>query len=112
MPFALAVLFSTLSILSIGFIVASVVPTARFAQPVGTLLFYPMVVLSGLFFPIAVLPSYVQALARVLPVSYAVSLMRGIWRGEGWVAHAGDLAALAAVFVICVTLSAWVFRWE
>ena len=97
-PFALAVLFSTLSILSIGFIVASVVPTARFAQPVGTLLFYPMVVLSGLFFPIAVLPSYVQALARVLPVSYAVSLMRGIWRGEGWVAHAGDLAALAAVF--------------
>ena len=55
-PFALAVLFSTLSILSIGFIVASVVPTARFAQPVGTLLFYPMVVLSGLFFPIAVLP--------------------------------------------------------
>ena len=111
-PFALAVLFSTLSILSIGFIVASVVPTARFAQPVGTLLFYPMVVLSGLFFPIAVLPSYVQALARVLPVSYAVSLMRGIWRGEGWVAHAGDLAALAAVFLICVTLSAWVFRWE
>ena len=56
-PFALAVLFSTLSILSIGFIVASVVPTARFAQPVGTLLFYPMVVLSGLFFPISVLPS-------------------------------------------------------
>jgi ABC-2 type transport system permease protein len=111
-PFALAVLFSTLSILSIGFIVASVVPTARFAQPVGTLLFYPMVVLSGLFFPIAVLPSYVQALARVLPVSYAVSLMRGIWRGEGWVAHAGDLAALAVVFAICVTLSAWVFRWE
>lgn len=112
LPFALAVLFSTLSILSIGFIVASVVPTARFAQPVGTLLFYPMVVLSGLFFPIAVLPSYVQALARVLPVSYAVSLMRGIWRGEGWLAHAGDLAALAAVFLICVTLSAWVFRWE
>jgi ABC-2 type transport system permease protein len=111
-PFALAVLISTLSILSIGFIVASVVPTARFAQPVGTLLFYPMVVLSGLFFPVAVLPGYAQALSRLLPVSYAVSLMRGIWRGEGWIAHAGDVAALALVFVICVTLSARVFRWE
>jgi ABC-2 type transport system permease protein len=111
-PFALAVLISTLSILSIGFIVASAVPTARFAQPVGTLLFYPMIVLSGLFFPIAILPGYAQTLSRLLPVSYAVSLMRGIWRGEGWVAHAGDLAALAVVFLICVTLSARVFRWE
>jgi ABC-2 type transport system permease protein len=111
-PFALAVLISTLSILSIGFIVASVVPTARFAQPVGTLLFYPMIVLSGLFFPIAILPGYAQMLSRLLPVSYAVSLMRGIWRGEGWIAHAGDVAALAVVFLICVTLSARVFRWE
>ena len=67
--FALAVLISTLSILSIGFIVASVVPTARFAQPVGTLLFYPMIVLSGLFFPIAILPGYAQTLSRLLPVS-------------------------------------------
>ena len=112
LAFSVALLFSTVCVLSIGFLIASVVPTARFAQPVGTLLFYPMVVLSGLFFPVAVLPSYAQTLSRLLPVSYAVSLMKGIWRGEGWVAHVGDLAALAAVFLICVTLSAWVFRWE
>ncbi len=42
LSFSLAVLFSTLSILSIGFVLASVVPTARFAQPLGALLFYPM----------------------------------------------------------------------
>ena len=111
-PFALAVLFSTLAILSIGFIVASIVPTARFAQPIGTLLFYPMLVLSGLFFPISILPPGAQVLARLLPGTYAVSLMRGMWRGETWAAHSADLAALALVFVGCVTLSAWVFRWE
>src|SRR5215213_286918 len=84
LPFALAVLVSTLTVLSVGFIVASVVPTARFAQPIGTLLFYPMLVLSGLFFPIAMLPPGGQLLARVLPVGYAVSLMKGVWRGEPW----------------------------
>jgi len=110
--FALSVLISTLSVLSIGFIVASIVPTARFAQPVGTLLFYPMIILSGLFFPIALLPASAQAAARLLPATYAVSLMRGIWRGESWLAHSGDVAALAFVFVLFVTLSAWVFRWE
>jgi ABC-2 type transport system permease protein len=110
--FALAVLFSTLSVLSIGFIVASVVPTARFAQPVGTLLFYPMIIFSGLFFPLAILPASAQAIARILPVSHAVSLMRGMWRSESWLAHSGDVAALAIVFVVCVSLSAWIFRWE
>src|SRR2546426_8093270 len=40
--FSLAVLFSTFSILSIGFLVASLVPTARFAQPIGTVVLYPI----------------------------------------------------------------------
>ena len=34
----LALLLCTVSILSIGFLIASLVPTARFAQPVGALI--------------------------------------------------------------------------
>ena len=52
--FTAALLLSTISILSIGFLLASVVPTARFAQPIGSALFYPMLALSGLFVPIAI----------------------------------------------------------
>jgi hypothetical protein len=36
--FTLALLFSTVSIVSLGFLIASVVPTARFAQPISTLI--------------------------------------------------------------------------
>jgi hypothetical protein len=57
LSFAIALLVSTLAILSIGFVVASVVPTARFAQPVGALIFYPMMALSGLFVPVEALPA-------------------------------------------------------
>lgn len=110
--FTIALLISTLSILSIGFIVASVVPTARFAQPVGALIFYPMLGLSGLFVPIASLPPLLRGIARVLPLGYSTSLLRGIWTGEPWSAHVGDVAALGAVFVVCVAVSARVFRWE
>jgi len=110
--FAFAVLFSTLSILSMGFIVASLVPTARFAQPIGTLLFYPMLILSGLFFPIDSLPPLARSLARLLPVSHAVSLMKGAWQGHRWQALAGDAGMLALVLIVCVALSARVFRWE
>ncbi|MGH7655598.1 MAG: ABC transporter permease, partial [Gemmatimonadaceae bacterium] len=96
----------------IGFIIASVVPTARFAQPVGAFVFYPMIALSGLFYPIASLPPGLRVAANVLPLSHAASLMLGIWRGEGWMAHTGDVAALGVVFVVCVGISARVFRWE
>ena len=49
--FTIALLICTWSILSIGFLIASIVPTARFAQPIGATIMYPMVALSGLFTP-------------------------------------------------------------
>jgi ABC-2 type transport system permease protein len=110
--FTVALLFSTVSILSIGFLIASLVPTARFAQPIGSLLLYPMLGLSGLFVPVDALPSSMQWLARVLPLTYAASLLKGVWNGDALSAHVGDVAALVAVFAVCTALSAKVFRWE
>jgi ABC-2 type transport system permease protein len=110
--FTIALLISTWSILSIGFLIASIVPTARFAQPIGAMILYPMIAVSGLFFPVEFLPPVLHAVARVLPLTYAVSLLQGIWNGDTWSAHVGDVAALALVFVVCTAFSAKVFRWE
>jgi ABC-2 type transport system permease protein len=110
--FAMALFISTLSILSVGFVIASLVPTARFAQPIGAVILYPMIAVSGLFVPVEALPPALGALARFLPFTYIVSLLQGIWMREPWLAHLGDLAALAAVFAVCTALSARWFRWE
>jgi ABC-2 type transport system permease protein len=110
--FTMALLISTWSILSIGFLIASVVPTARFAQPIGAAIMYPMIAVSGLFVPVESLPRALQAVAKVVPLTYAVSLLEGIWRGDTWWAHVGDVAALGAVFIVCTAISAKVFRWE
>ena len=110
--FTVALLISTLSILSIGFIIASIVPTARFAQPIGAIIFYPMIGLSGLFVPLASLPPALRSVARVLPMSHTASLLQGIWQGDPWSAHVGDVTALVAVFLVSVAISSRVFRWE
>ncbi len=110
--FTMALLISTCSILSIGFLIASIVPTARFAQPIGAIIMYPMIAVSGLFVPVTSLPPALQTLAKVMPLSYTVSLLDGIWKGEAWSAHVGDVAALAVIFIVCTALSAKVFRWE
>ena len=110
--FTIALLISTWSILSIGFLIASIVPTARFAQPIGAAILYPMIGLCGLFVPVQSMPPALQVVARVLPLTYAVSLLEGIRKGEAWSTHMGDVAALVVVFAICTALSAKVFRWE
>jgi ABC-2 type transport system permease protein len=110
--FTIALLISTVSILSIGFLIASIVPTARFAQPIGAAILYPMVAFSGIFMPLSSMPPVLHAVAQVLPMTYAVSLLEGIWRGDAWPVHIGDVAALAVFFFACSGLSAKVFRWE
>ncbi len=110
--FTVALLIGTLSILSIGFLIASMVPTARFAQPIGGLILYSMLGISGLFTPVSSFPPGLRAVARVLPTTYAVSLLEGIWRGDGWLAHLGDVVALIVAFLFFTAVSAKVFRWE
>jgi ABC-2 type transport system permease protein len=106
--FGAALIITTWSILSMGFLIASIVPTARFAQPIGAIVFYPMFAVSGLFIPSHLMPSWFQ----YLPLNSAVSLLQGAWKGEPWSQHIGDVAGLAVVFAICVAISARIFRWE
>ena len=110
--FTLALAISTWSLLSIGFVIASIVPTARFAQPIAAVVLYPMAGLSGLFAPVASFPPAIRALAHALPMTYAVSLLQGIWVGDAWSAHLGDVAALIAFFLLFTALSVKIFRWE
>ena len=110
--FSLALLLSTWSILSIGFIIASVVRTARFAPPIGSLVLSSMLpfAFSGLL-PFELPPS-MHVVSRFVPLTYAVSLLSGIWQGDPWSAHLGDVVALVVVFAVCTLIASRVFRWE
>jgi ABC-2 type transport system permease protein len=112
LSFAIALLLATASIMSLGFVIASIVPTARFAQPLASVLLYPMIALSGLFFPVEKLPGIWQAISRALPLTYAVGLLKGIWNGGGWIEQWPNLLALSVFFVVCTAISSRVFRWE
>jgi ABC-2 type transport system permease protein len=110
--FTAAVVLSTFSILSLGFVIASLVPTARFAQPISAALLYPMLFLSGLFFPVDRLPRALEVIAYALPTTHAVALLQGVWDGSGWSAHWVNVAALLVLFAAYTALSTRVFRWE
>ena len=110
--FALAVVVTTVAILCMGFIIASWVGTARFAQLIGSAIFYPMLAVSGMFVPLASMPRPWALLGSVLPMSHAVALLRGAWVGAGWLVLLPHLGALALTIAICLALTTRVFRWE
>ena len=110
LDFTLALMLCTVGVLSIGFIIASMVPTARFAQPVASLVFYPLMAIA--LAPLDALPAALQVLTRLTPFFYSASLLRGLLRGEGWIAHASDVAGLVVIAGVCIAISSRVFRWE
>src|ERR1044072_8666974 len=110
--FALAVAVTTVAILCMGFVVASWVGTARFAQVTGSAVFYPMLGGSGVFVPLDSMPPPVAVVGGVLPMSHAVALLRGAWIGASWLTLLPHLGALALTIAICLALTTRVFRWE
>lgn len=105
-------LLSTLSVYSIGFLIASIAPNMRAASATANLVYFPMLFLTGATVPIELMPKFMQDIAQVLPVTHVVKAMKVVWLGgslaDAWI----SLAVLAGVFIICAGLSLRLFRWE
>jgi ABC-2 type transport system permease protein len=95
MLLAAAAAFSGLGIL-LG---ALVLVVKRGTALVGLLIFV-LGALSGAFFPLSVLPGWLEAIGRLLPTSYAFSGLRdAIFQGDDWATPALILSAFAAVTI-------------
>ena len=66
---------------SLALLVTSSAKSYDFFLYYTTLFITPMVLLSGVFFPIDTLPSLVQWVAKVLPLYHAISLVRPLMTG-------------------------------
>jgi ABC-2 type transport system permease protein len=100
------------SFFALGFVLAGLMPTARTAQVVGMVLLYPMLFLSGAGFPRELLPESILKISRFLPLTYVVTLLRGLWIGDSWSQHLTEVLVLLGMLVLGVILSVKTFRWE
>lgn len=111
--FFIAVVFSFTSLMSIGFVIASMVPTARFAQPLATFVLLPMIVFSPIFIPMEEFPSsIITTIINLSPFTHVVNLLDSIWAGNGWDDQLTSMLGLSITFIVCLTISTKVFRWE
>lgn len=71
-----------LAFAAIGLIMTALAPSYDFFMYYFTLVITPMMLLCGVFFPVAQLPPVLQSVAAVLPLTHAVELARPLMNGS------------------------------
>lgn len=106
-------LAGALCFLAMGFAVGSLASEPETADAVTNVITNPMMFLSGTFFPVAAMPEFVQAIAKVLPLYYLANGLRDtIVRGQGLGHVVGDIGILLGATVILSAVAMRTFRWE
>lgn len=108
--FVVAALLAAAALLALGVLVAAVARNNQAAQGIGLLLFFPLMFFAGLFFPIPVMPHFLQHLSHATPLGAAVEALSAAWVGH-WPPGLA-LWTLAAYAVGCGLAAARLFRWE
>jgi ABC-2 type transport system permease protein len=107
-----AYLVSAGAFFSLGYLIASLVPTARVAQAIGMVIFFPMMFLSGAGLPLKILPEALQKVSEFLPLTYVVQLIQGLWFGDAWNTLWMPTLVLAGMLLAGTMLATRFFRWE
>jgi ABC-2 type transport system permease protein len=107
------VVLGALAFLALGYVVASFAETEDAANGMTSVIQFPMMFLSGTFFPINDMPDILQGIARVIPLTYLSDALRQVMVGG---AAFAPLLVCAAVLVgwlaVCFSIAAVKFRWQ
>jgi ABC-2 type transport system permease protein len=103
-------LLGVFSLVGLGILITSFTSTEETATMIMMTLTFPMMFLSGVFFPIQQMPGFMQVIAQFLPLTYAVSaLRRVVVLGVGVSAISTDIIILFGfgVVLLAVALAAF-----
>lgn len=97
---------------SLGLLLGSVSKTPESAAVAGNVLTFPMMFLSGTFFPVSQFPAYLQTVAHFLPLYYVIDGMNETMLFHQTGPALVDIAVVAALAVIFFVAAVWAFRWQ
>jgi ABC-2 type transport system permease protein len=98
------VVFGAVGFVSIGVLLGSLLPSARSAQAVGLLLFFPSFLLGAGGPPPHVMGSALRHVADVLPLTLVTNSIRGPWLGLG--NSTGTMIAVVALSITAFAVAA------
>jgi len=107
------VVLGALSFTAIGYVIASFARTEEAANGMTQIVQLPLMFLSGIFFPLEVMPEWLRGVATFLPLTYLGDALRQTMVGGTPFAPLGvDALVLAGWLVVTLGISARFFRWQ
>ena len=97
---------------SLGMLVGSSSNSPESAAVVGNLITFPMMFLSGTFFPVSSMPGYLQNIAHVLPLYYMIDGLTDVMIYDNYAPAYFDVAVLLVISVVVFALAVKFFKWR
>lgn len=107
------IILGTTIFLSLGFCLGSLAKTQQAIMAMNMLLTWPQMLLSGIFYPIDAMPSVVQPMANLLPLSFVVNGLRGVAiEGANIITLFPNIIGILVWIVIALGFAIVLFNWK
>jgi ABC-2 type transport system permease protein len=97
---------------SLGMLVGTISRNTETAAVVGNIITFPMMFLAGTFFPISLMPMYLQQFAHVLPLFYIIDGLNGVMIYSNYAQAAIDLVVVTVITIVFFTAAVRLFKWR
>jgi ABC-2 type transport system permease protein len=107
------VILGSMTFIALGYVIASFAKTEESANGMTSVVQFPLMFLSGTFFPIDAMPDALRTVARAMPLTYLGDALRQVMVGGTpfsplWICF----AVLVGWLVVCFGIAARFFRWQ
>jgi len=107
------IILGTLTFLAIGYMLSAFAKTEQTAMPLLMSIQFPMMFLSGIFFPVEMMPGFMRPIMDAMPLTYLGDSLRQIMvESSALHAHLVNGVVLGGWFLACLTAAVRFFRWE
>ena len=101
-----------LSMFSIGLMVGGIAPNAKIAGVIASILYFPMLTLSGTTLPYEIMPVPLQKFSNILPLTQGIKLLKGTSLGLPLENIFFPIFLMFIIIAICAFISIRFFKWE
>ena len=107
------ILLGSLAFIALGYVIASFAKTEESANGMTSVVQFPLMFLSGTFFPIDAMPDALKTVARALPLTYLGDGLRQVMvDGTPFAPLWVCFAFLGVWLVVCFGIAARFFKWQ